>query len=90
MEKRNPPRIGGALPSAISIRVYSDNKDLTMQELFLLDYASSNPEAIGEPQELKNLRAQIRSARITADHLTQEKLSPILPALEFEALRKGA
>jgi hypothetical protein len=90
MEKRNTPRIGGALPSALSIRVYSDNKNLTIQELFLLDYASSNPEAIGEPQELRNLRAQIRSARITAEHLTHEKLSPILPALEFEALRKGA
>ena len=90
MINRNTPRIGGALPSAISIKVFSDNKELSMQDRFLLDYASSNPEVIGEPQELKNLRAQIRSARITADHLTHEKLSPILPALEFEALTKGA
>lgn len=90
MKNRNTPHIGGALPSASSIRVYSDNKELTMQELFLLDYVSTNPEGTYEPKELKNLRARIRSARVTTEHLTQERLSPILPALEFEALRKGA
>jgi hypothetical protein len=90
MINRNTPRNSGALPSALSIKVYSDNKELNMQDLFLLDYASSNPEVSGEPQELRDLRAQIRSARITAEHLTHEKLSPILPALTYEALRKGA
>jgi hypothetical protein len=90
MQNRKTPPVSGALPSALSIKIYSDNNQLTMQDLFLLDYASSNPEVSGEPQELRKLRAQIRSARITADHLTQEKLSPILPALTYEALRKGA
>ena len=89
MINRNTPRNSGALPSALSIKVYSDNKELNMQDLFLLDYASSNPEVSGEPQELRNLRAQIRSARLTADHLTHEQLNPILPALHFEALKKG-
>ena len=85
MINRNTPRNSGALPSALSIKVYSDNKELNMQDRFLLDYALTNPEGIREPKELKNMRAQIRSARITADHLTQEKLSPILPALTYEA-----
>jgi hypothetical protein len=89
MINRNTPRISGALPSALSIKVYSDNKELNMQDLFLLDYALSNPEEIREPKELKSMRAQIRSARLTADHLTHEKLNPILPALHFEALKKG-
>ena len=90
MINRNTPRISGALPSALSIKVYSDDKELSMQDRFLLDYALSNPEGIREPKELKTMRAQIRSARITAEHLTHEKLSPILPALTYEALRKGA
>ena len=89
MINRNTPRIGGALPSTISIKVYSDDKELSMQDRFLLDYALSNPEGIREPKELKSMRAQIRSARLTADHLTHEKLNPILPALHFEALKKG-
>lgn len=89
MLNRNTPRISGALPSALSIKVYSDNKELTMQDRFLLDYALTNPEGIREPKELKSMRAQIRSARLTADHLTHEKLNPILPALHFEALKKG-
>ena len=90
MINRNTPRISGALPSALSIKVYSDNKELTMQDRFLLDYALTNPEGIREPKELKSMRAQIRSARLTADHLTEEKLNPILPALYFEALKRGA
>ena len=89
MINRNTPRNSGALPSALSIKVYSDNKELTMQDRFLLDYALTNPEGIREPKELKTMRAQIRSARLTADHLTHEKLNPILPALHFEALKKG-
>ena len=90
MINRNTPRISGALPSALSIKVYSDDKELSMQDRFLLDYALSNPEGIREPKELKTMRAQIRSARLTADHLTHEKLNPILPSLHFEALKKGA
>ena len=90
MINRNTPRISGALPSALSIKVYSDDKELSMQDRFLLDYALSNPEGIREPKELKSMRAQIRSARLTADHLTHEKLNPILPSLHFEALKKGA
>ena len=89
MINRNTTRISGALPSALSIKVYSDDKELSMQDRFLLDYALSNPEGIREPKELKTMRAQIRSARLTADHLTHEKLNPILPALHFEALKKG-
>ena len=89
MINRNTPRNSGALPSALSIKVYSDDKELSMQDRFLLDYALSNPEGIREPKELKTMRAQIRSARLTADHLTHEKLNPILPALHFEALKKG-
>ena len=89
MINRNTPRNSGALPSALSIKVYSDDKELSMQDRFLLDYALSNPEGIREPKELKSMRAQIRSARLTADHLTHEKLNPILPALHFEALKKG-
>ena len=41
MINRNTPRNSGALPSALSIKVYSDNKELNMQDLFLLDYASN-------------------------------------------------
>ena len=89
MINRNTPRISGALPSALSIKVYSDDKELSMQDRFLLDYALSNPEGIREPKELKSMRAQIRSARLTADHLTHEQLNPILPALQFEALKRG-
>ena len=89
MINRNTPRISGALPSALSIKVYSDDKELSMQDRFLLDYALTNPEGIREPKELKSMRAQIRSARLTADHLTHEKLNPIVPALHFEALKKG-
>lgn len=90
MINRNTPRISGALPSALSIKVYSDNRELTMQDRFLLDYVLTNPEGIRESKELKNMRAQIRSARLTSDHLTEEKLNPILPALYFEALKRGA
>lgn len=90
MINRNTPRISGALPSALSIKVYSDNKEITMQELFLLDYVSSNPERSNEVAELKNMRAQIKSARYACDHLINERLSPILPALYFEALNRGA
>lgn len=90
MINRNTPRISGALPSALSIKVYSDNKEITMQERFLLDYALTNPEGIRESKELKNMRALIRSARLTVEHLTDEKLNPILPALQFQALSKGA
>jgi hypothetical protein len=46
MINRNTPRNSGALPSALSIKVYSDNNDLTLHDLFLLDYAVSNPEQI--------------------------------------------
>ena len=90
MINRNTPRNSGALPSALSIKVYSDNNDLTLHDLFLLDYAVSNPEQINEPKELKVLRAQIKSYQLATDHLLQEKLCPILPALHFEALKKGA
>jgi hypothetical protein len=90
MQNRNTPRNSGALPTSLSIRVYSDNKELTMQERFLLDYALTNPEGFNEPKELRNMRVQIRLGKLTADHLSQEKLSPILPALNYEALRKGA
>ena len=53
MINRNTPRISGALPSALSIKVYSDDKELSMQDRFLLDYALSNPEGIREPKEPK-------------------------------------
>jgi hypothetical protein len=90
MEKRNTPRIGGALPHTPTIKVYSDNKELPTQESFLLNYVLSNSENPNESKEIRRMRAQIKSARLTVDHFNQEKLNPILPALEFEALRKGA
>jgi hypothetical protein len=90
MINRNTPRNSGALPSALSIKVYSDNKELNMQELFLLDYALTNPEGFNEPKELRSMRAQMKACRLATDHLTHEKLSPILPALNYEALRNGA
>ena len=90
MEKRNTLPFSRALPPSPSIKVYSDNNGLTLQELFLLDYAVSNPEQLNEPKELKVLRAQMKSYQLATDHLLQEKLSPILPALTYEALRKGA
>ena len=90
MINRNTPRIGGALPSAISIKVYSDSKELTTLDLFLLDYVLSNPANQNESKEIKRVRAQINSARLTVDHFNQERLNPILPAFEFEAIRKGA
>ena len=90
MINRNTPRNSGALPSALSIKVYSDNKELNMQDLFLLDYVLSNPAHQNESKEIKNVRAQIKSARLTVDHFNQERLNPILPALEFEAIKKGA
>jgi hypothetical protein len=63
---------------------------LTTQDLFLLDYVLSNPENQNESKEIKRARAQINSARLTVDHFNQERLNPILPAFEFEAIRKGA
>ena len=90
MINRNTPRISGALPSATSIKVFSDNKELNMQELFLLDYALTNSEGFNEPKELRSMRAQMKAYQLATDHLTHEKLSPILPALNYEALRKGA
>jgi hypothetical protein len=50
----------------------------------------TNPAHPNESKEIRKLRAQVHSARLAVDHFNQEKLSPILPALEFEALRKGA
>lgn len=61
-----------------------------MQELLLLDYALTNPEGLNEPTELKTLRSQMRSYRLATDHLTNEKLSPILPSLHYRALKEGA
>jgi len=90
MINRNTLPFSRALPPELSIKVYSDNKELTMQELFLLDYALTNPEQLNDPKELKVLRAQMKSYKLATDHLTQEKLSPILPALHFEVLKKGA
>jgi hypothetical protein len=90
MEKSNTLPFSRALPPTPTIKVYSDNKELTTQELFLLDYVKTNPAHPNESKEIRKLRAQVHSARLAVDHFNQEKLSPILPALEFEALRKGA
>jgi len=90
MEKSNTLPFSRALPPTPTIKVYSDNKELTTQELFLLDYLKTNPAHPSESEEIRKLRAQVNSARLAVDHFSQEKLSPILPALEFEALRKGA
>lgn len=56
----------------------------------MLDYVKTNPEHPSESEEIRKLRAQVNSARLAVDHFNQERLNPILPALEFEALRKGA
>ena len=90
MEKRNTLPFSRALPPTPTIKVYSDNKELTTLDLFLLDYVLSNPANQNESKEIKKVRAQISSARLTVDHFDQEKLNPILPAFEFEAIRKGA
>lgn len=90
MEKRNTLPFSKALPPIPTIKVYSDNNELTTLDLFLLDYVLSNPAHQNESKEIKNVRAQIKSARLTVDHLNQEKLNPILPAFEFEAIKKGA
>ena len=90
MEKSNTLPFSRALPPTPTIKVYSDNRELTTQELFLLDYLKSNPAHSTEPEEIRKLRAQVHSARLAIDHFNQERLNPILPALEFEALRKGA
>ena len=90
MEKRNTLPFSRALPPAPTIKVYSYNKELTTLDLFLLDYVLSNPANQNESKEIKRVRAQINSARLTVDHFNQERLNPILPAFEFEAIRKGA
>ena len=90
MEKRNTPRIGGALPSALSIRVYSDNKRMTTQEMYLMDYVLTHPETDYESEELKKMRRQVRAYHLATDHLLQERLSPIVRALQYQALEKGA
>ena len=46
MEKRNTLPFSRALPPSPSIKVYSDNNGLTLEELFLLDYSVSNPEQL--------------------------------------------
>ena len=90
MEKSNTLPFSRALPPTPTIKVFSDNVELTTQELFMLDYVKTNPAHSYESKEIRRLRAQLKSARLAVDHLNQEKLNPILPALEFEALRKGA
>jgi hypothetical protein len=90
MEKRNTLPFSRALPPTPTIKVYSDNRKLTTQDLFLLDYVLSNPESQYESDEIKKVRAQVKSACLTVDHFNQEKLNPILPSFEFEAIRKGA
>ena len=90
MINRNTPHLGGAIPSTKSIKVFSDNKRITTQEMFLMDYALTHPETVYESEELKKMRGQIKAYHLATDHLLQERLSPIVPALQFQALEKGA
>lgn len=90
MINRNTPHLGGAIPSAQSIRVYSDNKRMTTQEMFLMDYALTHPETDHDSEELKKMRRQAKAYHLATDHLLQERLSPIVPALQYQALEKGA
>lgn len=90
MINRKTPPVSGALPSAKSIKVFSDNKRITTQEMFLMDYALTHPETVYESEELKKMRGQIKAYHLATDHLLQERLSPIVPALHFSTLEKGA
>ena len=90
MINRNTPRIGGALPSTKSIEVYSDNRRTSTQEIFLMEYVLTHAESEYESEELKKMRGQIKAYNLATDHLLQEGLSPILPALHYQALKKGA
>jgi len=90
MINRNTPHIGGALPSAKSIKVYSDNQRMTTQEMFLMDYALTHLETDHDSEELKKMRRQMKAYRFATDHLLQERLSPIVPSLQYQALEKGA
>jgi hypothetical protein len=90
MQNRKTPPVSGALPSAISIRVYSDNKRMTTQEMFLMDYALTHPETDHDSDELTKLRRQVKAYHLATDHLLQERLSPIVPSLHYQALKKGA
>jgi hypothetical protein len=90
MKNRNTPRIGGALPSTNSIRVYSDNKRMSTQEMFLMDYALTHPETNHDSEELKKMRRQIKAYDLAIDHLLHEGFNPIVPALHYEAVKKGA
>jgi hypothetical protein len=93
MQNRKTPPVSGALQNLTptpSIKIFSDNNQLTMQELLLLIILATWEECLDEPEELKDLRARIKSAHLACDHLIHEGLSPILPKFEFEALKRGA
>lgn len=90
MINRNTPHLGGAFPSTKSIRVHSDNQRMTTQEMFLMDYALTHLETDHDSEELKKMRRQMKAYRLATDHLLQERLSPIVPSLQYQALEKGA
>jgi hypothetical protein len=90
MQNRKTPPVSGALPSALSIKIYSDNNQLTMQDLLWVDYLATHEERLDEPEELKSFRAKVKSAHLASNHLIHEGFSPILSKFEFEALKRGA
>ena len=90
MEKRNTLPFSRALPPTPTIKVYSDNRRMTTQEMFLIDYALTHPENDHDSEELKKMRGQVKAYHLATDHLLQERLSPIVPALQYQALEKGA
>ena len=55
-----------------------------------MDYALTHPETVYESEELKKMRGQIKAYHLATDHLLQERLSPIVPALHYSTLEKGA
>ena len=86
---RNTPPINGALDSKESVRPYSDNREISSSEWFLIFLATHTEPRFGEPEELRKARHRIAIAKLAGDHLLNEGLSPIIESFCYEALRKG-
>ena len=86
---RNTPPSDGALRANEIVRAYSNNREITSSEWFLIYLANNTEPRFGEPEELRKARHRIATARIAGDHLLSEGLSPIIESFSYEAIRKG-
>ena len=86
---RNTPPLSGALRANEIVRTYSDNRELSLSEWCLIYLANNTEPSFSEPEELRKARYRIATAKIAADHLLSEGLSPITESFCYEATRKG-